>query len=52
MSFLFPGLAILGEKRLTCSMAFHGTDCCVWLMAPQAQSCLCFCFLGKWMQRC
>ena len=36
--FCSPVLVILGEKWLICSVAFHGTGCCSWLMVPQAQS--------------
>lgn len=50
--FFFSCASHSGEKWLTCSMVFHGTDYCSWLMVPQAQSCLCFPLLGEWIQRC
>lgn len=46
----FPVLAILGDKWLTCSVAFHLTDCRSRLMVPRAPSCLCFPVLGEQMQ--
>lgn len=52
MSFFFPCASHSGEKWLTCSMAFHGTDYCSWLVVLQAQSCLYFSFLGEWIERC